>query len=627
MSYGTKYRITVQSRKWKNTVRIDIEKEGYASTIFTKSLGAGGIQLEKAGDGIINGTNLSFAIQCDVNFEYVEFFTSVPRTFRVVLYVNDVAQWTGFIIPEEHSEPLINPPYDVHVKAVDGLGLLKNYDYPANTDNYSVFARNYLLWKILTLTGLELELAIAYDVQLGETEQNEWLFDYVNVDETCLTGKTAYDALCQLIPPDATITQSGNRWLIRRNEQDHYKDHRILTFGTASYLHDRFENGETVLQLAAMGDGDLYPIGMATLGMEFAWKKFTLNEVRGLRESFLKNHKFANGITRWEKTGSEFVSTRESDNNSYLVMSGKTSSFTEYLSQSVNWINEDEFIFTYRTGCRGYARRNFSTGAYGISNFVRCTVKLTCQVKIVGLLGETYYLDKEDGWVSAETNIEEEVTAHPRAVEFHEVSIYASSPPVSGTMTIKIYRVVDNSANNIIESYWTDLILKTQAADDYEGTVSHVIELVPHAAVEEEIDLYPCDVPAVANAMNIFTGGQYDYDQPITAYLNNKTQVGTYLAIIRNSLVYLHGVIRQVLEGTFRGQNLHLNSVIQCLVCSNRKYILRSGTHDFYNDRISGQFLEIPATAEDSKWILKDGIWEDNGIWLDNEYWYDEDPA
>ena len=88
--------------------------------------------------------------------------------------------------------------------------------------------------------------------------------------------------------------------------------------------------------------------------------------------------------------------------------------------------------------------------------------------------------------------------------------------------------------------------------------------LVPHGAESGEFDLFPCDVPNIVNAMNIFTGGQYDYDKPILKYLNNKTEVNTYLGILTSSLVYLHGVFRQILDGTFRGQSLHLNTVIQC---------------------------------------------------------------
>ena len=49
--------------------------------------------------------------------EFATLYTSSATEYRVDLYAGNTLIWQGFITPELYSEPVIAPPYDVHVTA------------------------------------------------------------------------------------------------------------------------------------------------------------------------------------------------------------------------------------------------------------------------------------------------------------------------------------------------------------------------------------------------------------------------------------------------------------------------------------------------------------------------------
>ena len=301
MAYGIIYKFRAETAKYKSDVKINILKNGYAGTSTDKYLGAGGVTLTKDSAGVICGTSLSFTAQADTDFEYLSFFESAPREYLVQLLIDDAIVWQGYLIGDEYREAFRNPPYDVAITATDGLGLLKNYGYTVLATPTVKTTRIDVVREILENTGLNLAISVSYDVVSGSTK----LFNVAFADDY-FAGWSCYDVLEKMIPPDATITQHAGKWLIRRNEQDTAKTHTIYSYVEGAGYTITTGVGETALNLAEMGSGDVYPIGQAELNMLHAWNSMTVTSEHGKRPSFLYNYELGRRITNRGSRGRGF---------------------------------------------------------------------------------------------------------------------------------------------------------------------------------------------------------------------------------------------------------------------------------------------------------------------------------
>ena len=71
-------------------------------------------------------------------FNLNQMFTDNERALKVTMKMDGKVWGKYFVIPDGSSEFFIDPPYDVSVRCVDGLGLLKNYQYTATEGQASI---------------------------------------------------------------------------------------------------------------------------------------------------------------------------------------------------------------------------------------------------------------------------------------------------------------------------------------------------------------------------------------------------------------------------------------------------------------------------------------------------------
>ena len=120
MAYSVKYLFKFESSNG-TTREIRVLQDGYTGEVIQRPLGRAPI-LKKQQNGPVHGTSLEFYAECNVDREFIEFYTSDPKAYRVDLYAGATLLWQGYITPELYSEPDIAPPYDVQVVATDGVG-------------------------------------------------------------------------------------------------------------------------------------------------------------------------------------------------------------------------------------------------------------------------------------------------------------------------------------------------------------------------------------------------------------------------------------------------------------------------------------------------------------------------
>lgn len=169
--------------------------------------------IKKQQNGPIHGTSLTFFAECLIDGEFMEFYTTDPKEFRVDVYDGATLVWQGFITPELYSEPDIAPPYDVQVVATDGIGELKFYDF----EPQGTVTLRAMLTYLLGYTGLSTDVNMVSTLKAGgrTADATQLLENSINLDY--LEGKTCYDALTYILDTlHATITRWGGSWLIVR---------------------------------------------------------------------------------------------------------------------------------------------------------------------------------------------------------------------------------------------------------------------------------------------------------------------------------------------------------------------------------------------------------------------------
>ena len=263
MAYAVKYFFKFQSSN--GTVReIRVLKDGYTGAVIQRPLGRAPV-IKKEQNGGVHGTSLTFYAECHVDREFIEFYTSDPKEYRVDVYAGSTLLWQGYITPELYSEPDIAPPYDVQVVATDGVGELKLYDFaPQGT----VTLRSLLSY-LLGYTGLSTDVNLVSSLKPGSHGAGALLDMQICVDY--LEGKTCYEVLTYLLDTlHATITRWGGAWLLVRETNVTYANDKVRYFTPAG--NSALLSG-SVQTLGSMRSAPAWPVGQLSMVIDPAKNK------------------------------------------------------------------------------------------------------------------------------------------------------------------------------------------------------------------------------------------------------------------------------------------------------------------------------------------------------------------
>lgn len=210
MAYGIKYRFRFNSANGVEHT-VNLLQDDYSGSVINRALGRAPV-IKMQDSGLFRGTSCDLVLECQTDGEFASLYTSNPRQYRVDVFRGSTQVWSGFIVTELYAEPDIAPRYDVSVTATDGLGLLKDYDFPARGLQTVGDHLRYLL----SQTGLS--MVINCVLSMGPTSGSPaTLFDGVSIDLDYLEGKSCYDVLSELLRTlHMTVTQYKGAWLLIR---------------------------------------------------------------------------------------------------------------------------------------------------------------------------------------------------------------------------------------------------------------------------------------------------------------------------------------------------------------------------------------------------------------------------
>ena len=404
--YGLKYQFFRTSTNGAD-ILITIHKKWYEGEVITRALGRAPV-IKRENKDHIYGTSCELYLECKVDGEFAEMYTSDPHEYRVAVYKNSTLLWMGFVSPELYSEPDVDPPYDVQVIATDGLGELKNFDFGKRGTASILSHINYLMSK----SGIGVPLNIVSDLRYTDTAgatsaAKDILNVKVNLDHEA--NSSCYEALQSLLSSlNANITQINGSYLIFRET-----DFIVKAQETGVEAFD--VNGNSlklpVAKFGSMRTHQWWPVGQLSSVIEPAKNKLTLKAPDHYKDNVLD-------FESWSLIDASYL-----DNEGAYSLPNKNSAITQSLDFGGQEVG-------YRLGLRVRAR-NVGAGQYGGTSDKAQNLGLKVEMEgraFADYLGPKFWLIKSEGissgsvladymWKSNEERSVEEELRNPSSAD------------------------------------------------------------------------------------------------------------------------------------------------------------------------------------------------------------------
>lgn len=562
MAYGLKYNLGCKSHLhlWE----IKIFEEGYTGNAVERAMGASPV-LVKDSAGAVCGTSLELKLEATTDGEYAHLYTTDANKYLVEEYRDGVLYWKGFLVKEQMSEPYVAPPYDVDVRATDGLGILKSMDYEL-TGNYTLLQ---LLSALLYKTGLNLNVEVRSAMYAAGMNTSRSMLEQATINAKAFEGN-CYEALEQLLQSlNMFVTQHNGRWLVAR-----WADINItgVIYNGSTFVGT---NSETPKLLKA--DADCEPIGYLTMNVVPAAKSVDITNDFVRTASMIGNYDFDNGGTGWVTEGNVYYS------NGYAVVDARTTETISKLMAPVLTFKDTLSVFI-----------NFQYCIHGTGRHINSQKEFEVEVNC-----GSYYLTRE-GWSTTKGTIviTDTVKAVPASdgmrEEMSKFEISADACPLGGMVVITFINKNIRSTGGSGEVFGdvrvaiTDVVYTMSTSKGVKTTVS-IEENASKKA--EDVSVLLMTAEGYANPALLFPGAlKVGSNYPSSWYVGG--HVDNFFNHIVSSVVSRVRVASKELTGVITGTDLWLNMVVKDGVY-NKYFYVESGSYNQYEEEFDVTLREI----------------------------------
>lgn len=568
MAYGIKYRFRFNSANGVEHT-VNLLQDGYSGSVINRALGRAPV-IKMQDSGLFRGTSCDLVLECQTDGEFASLYTSNPRQYRVDVFRGSTQVWSGFIVTELYAEPDIAPRYDVSVTATDGLGLLKDYDFPARGIQTVGSHLRYLL----SQTGLS--MVINCVLSMGPTSGSPaTLFDGVSIDLDYLEGKSCYDVLSELLRTlHMTVTQYKGAWFLIR-ETD--LAGRLSGTGLSVYQLPTRTSGSTTTAtvsgakqtLGSAYSSNMWPIGHLTrravpakrsITVEAPWHAHDVDSTRG-----------------WQI---ESRAAWESEYSRYWV--GNVLASTAIAGSIVNQMTVRLFNKDLRLSLLASAH------AINSMSFVGVTAQLTYG-------STTLYWHPDSGWTSTSpatydrvTVSESNISALPENASKIDVNIPAPGITQECTVQLWIYGYnVDIYSVGVsirLNAGYRDILALSNGARGRADDVT----ITGGRTTDEEL------------MSTLFLQGVFvwtsDTGTPVYAWADNRYYGRDLLSLVAMDYALSIALPRVELSGVLNVQS-SLSLVPLVVALRGTNYLVKEYTWDFYNDEFEIKAVSLPAAS------------------------------
>lgn len=569
MAYGIKYRFRFNSANGVEHT-VNLLQDGYSGSVINRALGRAPV-IKMQDSGLFRGTSCDLVLECQTDGEFASLYTSNPRQYRVDVFRGSTQVWSGFIVTELYAEPDIAPRYDVSVTATDGLGLLKDYDFPARGLQTVGDHLRYLL----SQTGLS--MVINCVLSMGPTSGSPaTLFDGVSIDLDYLEGESCYDVLSELLRTlHMTVTQYKGAWLLIR-ESD--LAGRLSGTGLSVYQLPTRTSGSTTTAtvsgvkqtLGSAYSGNMWPVGHLTRRVVPAKKAITVEAPW-----------HAEGIDTLTGWLAESQASWQAEYSRWWL---GTDLGHLYPGSIVNQVTFRRFTKDLQL--------TLKASAHVSTDFRACFTGATAQVTYGST---TLYWQPEKGWTSESPAKYDQVSVTSTNIEAisenaEEVKIVIPAPGVSQECTVQLF----------IYGYNVDLY-GIQVAIRLNKGYRDILALANGARGKAD------DVTITGGRMTyddlmsvIFLKGVFvwtlDTGTPVYDWADNRYYGRDLLSLVAMDYALSIALPRVELSGRLNVQ-AGLSLVPMVVALRGTNYLVKEYTWDFYNDELEIKAVSLPAAS------------------------------
>lgn len=277
MAYTLYYTANFKNEQ-NQDIEVDIaKKDGASQTVANYSVYA--MTITDSSDeqdtyACVITKTLDLTLWSDVDDEITwdTFISATHDEWKVTVRVNGEIYFVGFILPDEGKAPLQDKPFEIVIKATDGIGLLKGFEL-TKADGTKFEGFNYMidyLNAMLHKTGLDLQMRIYCSIfYAGMYNKGDGL-NYDLFNQAKLNARTfmkdavefydCYEALKILLGGWANIQQHNGKWQICTLSERQYvpQNRYFVDYGTNGIAYNGEIDGEGD---ALVGRNELiYPI-------------------------------------------------------------------------------------------------------------------------------------------------------------------------------------------------------------------------------------------------------------------------------------------------------------------------------------------------------------------------------
>lgn len=525
-----------ESEAFGHDYRAEVLERDYEGEPEAKALGAAPTLRMDDSESGVRGTSLELTIQADRDGELTTLYTTDNKRYRVDLYRDEELAWTGYVLPEEYSEPYVSAPYDVAVTATDGLGILKDIPFELTGERTIFEVVAYCCGQ----TGLSLDYALLSALMEEGMAAGEPMHTQTMCDAGAFAGMDCYEALeAAMTSLDSFVTEWRGMWLVARHTD------LTGTYTRHSASGQKTGTGQLPeLTLGAIGD-DCYPVGSLEMEVVPAARSVKFTCDYGKRGSMLKNYDFYHGkqgwtfawggqttlVKHWYRNGEGFVEMHD----------------PSHIEQTVR-IEGGQALWIKVSAAMGMANREAGQEA-----------RWRLNVRFTGTNGTTYYLGT-DGWQTEETSVEFKATTkethwsretgmYYTDAGYDEYTVVCSGLPTDGDLRVTVDMSEESDYILFVKSV---TVMNEDAPEGVEVTAN----LNERASTDgEDVELMFLDAPEAKNARLLYERIVWRKDGGLTsAWRCGESQTDSLAHTILKSVCSRTAYPRRRLGGTIQGE-------------------------------------------------------------------------
>ena len=318
---------------------VEFDDINYSGDPIEVKAGAGGFSIDFENNELssfpaVVPSYLNIDLIVEEGLNLIDIFTENESNIKATIYKNEAVFGKYLLIPGNTKEPFIDPPYNMKLRAVDGLALLNKFKYTNISGQASVLR---VISRCLAKIGLNLNINTFSSIQYQGMTVGGDVFAETIINQERFEGMDCAQVLEELMREwVAGLFQVNGEWFLIRYP-DYLKTLGFVTFHSYDWelnsLSPITVNPDLILGTKT---GDLIHVNTDQMRtVQLPYKQVTIRYEYGLFKNLLSPATanftgFLFDFFGWQKVGG--INATPKDTKEYAEIIGRFDDFSQFIS-------------------------------------------------------------------------------------------------------------------------------------------------------------------------------------------------------------------------------------------------------------------------------------------------------